>query len=202
MPNKTPAALGFRMPAEWEPHHATWIAWPHNKGDWPGKFASIPWIYAEIVRHLHRGERVGILIQQRAEEIRVGRLLQRAGIDLSQIDFLVCPTDRVWTRDYGPFFIKRETSGGTELAATNWKCEPQRPEWPLYLDYMDLQLRELLTRYGAAFVSVTEQFDSGTPMGRVMMTIIAALAESVPNAVCNGEIPIRFSRRPKMLADP
>ena len=111
----------FRIPAEWEPHHATWIAWPHNKEDWPGKFTSIPWVYAEIVRHLHRGERVGILIQDRIAERRVGRLLQRAGVELSQIDFVVCPTDRVWTRDYGPLFIKRETSEGAELAATNWR---------------------------------------------------------------------------------
>jgi agmatine deiminase len=111
----------FRMPAEWEPHHATWIAWPHNKEDWPGKFTSIPWVYVEIVRHLHHGERVGILIQDPIAERRVGRLLQRAGVDLSQIDFVVCPTDRVWTRDYGPIFIKRKTSEGVELAATNWR---------------------------------------------------------------------------------
>jgi agmatine deiminase len=113
--------LDFRLPAEWEPHHATWIAWPHNKEDWPGKFTSIPWVYAEIVRHLHRGERVGILIQDRIQEHRVGRLLQKVGIELRQVDFLVCPTDRVWTRDFGPLFIKRETSGRAELAATNWK---------------------------------------------------------------------------------
>jgi agmatine deiminase len=113
--------LDFRLPAEWEPHHATWIAWPHNKEDWPGKFTSIPWVYAEIVRHLHRGERVRILIQDRILERRVGRLLQKVGVELRQVDFLVCPTDRVWTRDYGPLFIKRETSGGAELAATNWK---------------------------------------------------------------------------------
>ena len=52
----TPAQLGYRMPAEWEPHEATWIAWPHNRDDWPGKFAPIPWVYTEIVRHLSRVE--------------------------------------------------------------------------------------------------------------------------------------------------
>ena len=50
------------MPAEWEPHQATWIAWPHNRSDWPGKFATIPWVYAEIVRNLARVERVNILV--------------------------------------------------------------------------------------------------------------------------------------------
>ena len=59
----TPRALGFRMPAEWEPHEATWIAWPHNRDDWPGRFAPIPWVYAEIVRKLARVERVRILIE-------------------------------------------------------------------------------------------------------------------------------------------
>ena len=55
--------LGFRMPAEWEPHSATWLAWPHNKTDWPGKFAPIPWVYAQIVRHLSRHERVYLIVQ-------------------------------------------------------------------------------------------------------------------------------------------
>jgi len=59
---QTPASRGYRMPAEWEPHEATWIAWPHNRSDWPGKFAPIPWTYAEIVRNLARVERVNILV--------------------------------------------------------------------------------------------------------------------------------------------
>src|SRR5574341_1207024 len=71
----------YRMPAEWEPHRATWIAWPHNRNDWPGKFAPIPWVYVEIVRHLHRSERVRILAIERQ---RPSRLLARAGVDLSQ----------------------------------------------------------------------------------------------------------------------
>ncbi|MFN8008857.1 MAG: agmatine deiminase family protein [Terriglobia bacterium] len=119
------------MPAEWEPHRATWIAWPHNARDWPGKFSPIPWVYAEIVRHLHHGERVGILIREPAEERRVGRILVSVGVDLNQIDFLVCPTDRVWTRDYGPLFVKRESDNGGEVAATNWKFNgwAKYPNW-------------------------------------------------------------------------
>src|SRR6266436_2670823 len=61
---------GFRMPAEWEPHEATWIVWPHNQDDWPGKFATIPWVYAEIVRHLHQSEKVRILVNSPAGERR------------------------------------------------------------------------------------------------------------------------------------
>ena len=104
----------YRMPAEWEPHRATWIAWPHNREDWPGKFAPIPWIYVEIVRHLHRSERVCIITTDPA---RPRRLLARAGVDLSQVDFYPFPTDRVWTRDYGPMFALR----GRRLVIHNWR---------------------------------------------------------------------------------
>ena len=79
---KSPA--GFRMPAEWEPHAATWIAWPHKAGDWPGKLAPIPWVYAEIVRLLHRTERVNILVRDAAKESVARRVLTKAGIDLDR----------------------------------------------------------------------------------------------------------------------
>ncbi len=121
MPRAHPPPSGFRMPAEWEPHHATWIAWPHNREDWPGKFSPIPWVYAEIVRHLHHGERVCILVQGDRLRSRAQNLLERAGVDLNQIDFFPFPTDRVWSRDFGPIFIKRERAGRSELAITNWK---------------------------------------------------------------------------------
>ena len=102
-----PAVLGFRMPAEWEPHHATWIAWPHNAGDWPGKFATIPWVYGEIVRHLAPGELVRILVNSSAHERRARRVLARAGVDARRVEFLPFPTDRGWTRDFGPLFVRR-----------------------------------------------------------------------------------------------
>ncbi len=95
------------MPAEWEPHEATWLAWPHERTDWPGKFAPIPWVYADIVRHLARVERVRILVQDRAEERAARRILQKSGADLSAVDFFVVPTNRGWTRDFGPIFIKK-----------------------------------------------------------------------------------------------
>src|ERR1035438_2318260 len=78
--SQTPAALGYRMPAEWEPHEATWIAWPHNRTDWPGRFEPIPWVYAEIVRHLVRVERVNILVEDEAAEAKVRELLIRAHV--------------------------------------------------------------------------------------------------------------------------
>src|SRR5437660_4362419 len=100
-----PARLGWFMPAEWEPHEATWLAWPHHRADWPGKFATIPWVYADIVRHLHTGEKVHILVDGAAEEKRARNVLEKVGIDLSQARFFHLPTDRVWVRDYGPLFL-------------------------------------------------------------------------------------------------
>src|SRR5258708_3763155 len=94
--------LGWRMPAEWEPHTATWIAWPHHRADWPGKFAAIPWVYTEIVRHLHVSEPVWILVDDLPAERRARKSLSRAAVDFERIHFLHCATDRVWTRDYGP----------------------------------------------------------------------------------------------------
>src|ERR1700749_3293943 len=75
----SPRRAGFRMPAEWEPHEATWLAWPHNRDDWPGRFAPIPWVYAEIVRKLSRVERVRILVDSRERERQAQRILRTAG---------------------------------------------------------------------------------------------------------------------------
>jgi agmatine deiminase len=114
----TPAALGFRMPAEWEPHTATWIAWPHEARDWPGKIAAIAWVYGEVVRHLSGGERVRILVGDAAIEKRARALLRRVGVDLDAVDFVRAPTDRSWTRDYCPLFVANR---GGEVAITNWR---------------------------------------------------------------------------------
>jgi agmatine deiminase len=117
-PDPPPAALGFRMPAEWEPHAATWIAWPHEERDWPGKLAPIDWVYGEFVRHVAVGERVRILAHDAAVEKRARALLKRVGVDKKQVEFLRAPTDRSWTRDYCPLFV---TNRGGEVAATNWR---------------------------------------------------------------------------------
>ena len=90
------------MPAEWEPHEATWIGWPHNLADWPGKFAPIPWVYGEIVRQIVSGEIVRILVNSKAHEERARRILKRIGVDLRRVEFFRIPTDRGWTRDFGP----------------------------------------------------------------------------------------------------
>ena len=124
---KTPAALGYRMPAEWEPHAATWLAWPHERRDWPGKLATIPWVYAEVVRHLVPGERVRILVRDARTERAARRVLERAGVNPTHVDFYRVPTDRSWTRDFCPLFVRRDG----EVALTNWKFNgwAKYPNW-------------------------------------------------------------------------
>lgn len=106
------------MPAEWEPHTATWIAWPHNREDWPGKFEPIPWVYAEIVRYLASVEQVHIVVQNATLEARAKRVLKLANVTTRNVAFHRWPTDRVWTRDSGPIFVRDVESG--ERAALNW----------------------------------------------------------------------------------
>ena len=124
----TPRSLGYRMPAEWEPHQATWLAWPHNPEDWPGKFHSIPWLYVEIVRLLAAHERVHLIVENAASERRVTGMLERAGANLGQVNFYRWPTDRGWTRDSGPIFV-RNAEGSVGL--TNWKFNA----WAKYFDW-------------------------------------------------------------------
>jgi len=125
---RTPRALGFRMPAEWEPHEATWIAWPHNRDDWPGRFAPIPWVYGEIVRKLARAERVRILVQDKDLEQSARRILKKVGTAMEAVEFFTVTTDRVWTRDYGPVFVRNRK--GT-VAITNWEFNA----WAKYSDW-------------------------------------------------------------------
>ncbi len=102
-----PAGPGYAMPAEWEPHAATWLAWPHHQADWPGKLEAIRWVYGEMARQIAPGETVFILVRHPAEQKLAASHLQRAGCDLKKIEFVVYPTNRGWIRDTGPIFVKR-----------------------------------------------------------------------------------------------
>ena len=103
---KTPGEWGFRMPAEWERHEATWLGWPHELTDWPGKFAPIPWAFAEMVRLLSQVERVFLLVEDGAAEKRARGILKKAGAKLESVEFFRVPTDRGWMRDSGPICVK------------------------------------------------------------------------------------------------
>ena len=133
-PVATPRNLGYRMPAEWERHEATWLAWPHNPEDWPGKFQAIPWVYAEIVRLLSARERVHILVDDAKAEVRARGILERAGAHLERVGFHQWPTDRVWTRDSGPIFVR---NGEGQVGVTNWRFNA----WAKYSDWhLDAQV--------------------------------------------------------------
>jgi agmatine deiminase len=146
MPTRAPASslqlkkTRYRMPAEWEPHAATWLAWPHYKLDWPGKFEPIPWVYAEIIRHLSRNERVELIVKDGTAEKDARQILKRAHALNENVRFHRWPTNRVWTRDSGCAFVVPHSparagrpvpppsdSGGTgapartPLAAIKWR---------------------------------------------------------------------------------
>ncbi len=113
---QTPAELGFSMPAEWDRHEATWLGWPHNETDWPDKIDTIRWVYGEMVRKISAGELVRILVRNKAEEKLAKSYLQRAACDLKRVQFVVHPTNRGWTRDSGPIFVRRQRAAGVPPA--------------------------------------------------------------------------------------
>ncbi|MEP6770029.1 MAG: agmatine deiminase family protein [Acidobacteriota bacterium] len=118
------------MPAEWEPHEATWIGWPHNASDWPGRFGPIPWAYAEISRWILAGEPLRILVDSAAHERRARRVLRRSGLDTPAVEFFRVPTDRGWTRDSGPAFVVRD-SPRREVAIRRFRFNG----WAKYQDW-------------------------------------------------------------------
>lgn len=131
------------MPAEWEPHQATWLAWPRNRTDWPGKFQTIPWIYAEIVRLLAAHELVHLIVHDEKAQGRVAGILLRAGVGLDRVSFHAWPTDRGWTRDSGPIFVH---GADGRLAVTNWRFNAwaKYPDWRLD-DQIPGRVAELLS---------------------------------------------------------
>ena len=116
-----PSRHGFRMPAEWEPHQATWFVWPHARADWDVKTAAVEWCYADMVRHLIRGERVAIVYHDESVRRRAERRLRRTSVDPDGVDAHVIPTDRSWIRDCGPIFVVRGEDDQRRVATTDWR---------------------------------------------------------------------------------
>jgi agmatine deiminase len=139
-----PADLGYRMPAEWEPHHATWLGWPHEVTDWPGKFATIPWAFAEIVRLLAAVERVYLLVENRAAQTRVRSILKKSGVNLDAIDFFPVPTDRGWMRDSGPICVRNDegATGFNHFAFNGWAKYSNHKKDALVVAKVNRQLKQ------------------------------------------------------------
>jgi agmatine deiminase len=130
-PLRTPQTLGFSMPAEWEDHEATWLAWPHNPTDWPDKLDIIRWVYGEIVRKIAPGEIVRMVVDSRKDQMLARAYLKRAGADTGRVEFVVHPTNRGWTRDSGPIFVRRRSAKKTETAIVHFHFNAwaKYPDW-------------------------------------------------------------------------
>jgi agmatine deiminase len=141
-----PAASPYRMPAEWEPHAATWLAWPHYRNDWPGKFEPIPWVYAEIIRQLAKHERIELIVKDAAAEKQAKKVLDRANALSKNVRFHRWPTDRVWTRDSGCTFVtiqaeakapvRAASTSSASLGAVQWRFNA----WAKYSNWKKDQL--------------------------------------------------------------
>jgi agmatine deiminase len=125
----TPASLGFRMPAEWEPQEAVWLSWPHKRTTWPGHFRPIPGVFAKVVANLSRFEKVRINCA-RPLQPRAMRLCRNAGADMANVRFYDHPTNDVWCRDHGPIFVKNDRTG--EVALTDWAFNSWGDKYPPY----------------------------------------------------------------------
>jgi agmatine deiminase len=119
------------MPAEWEPHEATWLCWPQNRNDWPGKMGVITWVYGEIVRKLTASEKVRIIVGSVKVERQARRVLHVARASLAQVEFFLWPTDRSWLRDSGPIFVRRQERRKTALAIVDFHFNgwARYPNW-------------------------------------------------------------------------
>jgi agmatine deiminase len=115
------------MPAEWEPHAAVWLSWPHRRKTWPRAFAPIPAKFAEIAATISRFETVRLNIAKSLQP-RAKTLLNRARADFSRIELFDHPTDDAWCRDHGPIFVKHRETG--EIAITDWKFNAWGGKYP------------------------------------------------------------------------
>jgi agmatine deiminase len=139
MSNVKPQTSKFRLPAEWEYHEATWVGWPNNKQDWPGKFQPIPWVYGEIVRYISRGEKVKIIVQSLEHQKSAERVLKIVDANLNNVEFYKLETDRNWLRDAGPQFVKNEKN---ETVLINFKFNA----WAKYDNYkLDAKIPKMIS---------------------------------------------------------
>lgn len=128
--NNTPRRLGYRMPAEWGRHEATWLSWPHKEESWPSAFESIPSVFVEIARHLAESELVRINVADEDFASRVRKLLAEGGVNLDAVRFHLIPTNDAWVRDHGPIYVLRETAGQCERAIIDWNYNAWGNKYP------------------------------------------------------------------------
>ena len=131
--SSTDTSTRHLMPAEWTRHRATWIAWPHNRTDWPGKLEPVRWWYVELVRHLAAVEQVAICFRSSAEARQAMARLEKAGITRDRIEPHFVQTNRCWVRDSGGTFVlsRGPTGGRPSLTLLDWRFNA----WARYDDW-------------------------------------------------------------------
>ena len=142
-------AVRYRLPAEWEPHSATWLVWPQNASDWPGKFSGIKRVYREIASHLSESEKVKVIVDPGGTQKRAEGFLREESTDLASVEFYECPTDRSWIRDSGPFFVRNDSG---ELSVLDFGFNG----WARYTDWENDDMVP-------GFMAGTLRFDSESP---------------------------------------
>lgn len=120
---------GFTHAAEWDRHEATWLGWPVNASDWPGKPGPIRWVYGEIIRKLAEGEIVRVIVPDAARERAATTLLRKVGANLSNVEFFRFPTDRGWARDSGPMFVVNRDKGQAAILNFRFTAWARYPNW-------------------------------------------------------------------------
>jgi agmatine deiminase len=128
-PEATPREQGYRMPAEWEPHQATWVSWPHKEASWPGKIETIKPVFARMVADISRSETVHVNVNDDRMEAEARRLLTELG-PLGEVVFHRLPTNDAWCRDHGAIFVKRDQAPA--LCALDWKYNAWGDKYPPY----------------------------------------------------------------------
>lgn len=136
------------MPAEWEPHEAVWLGWPHNPADWPGKIAAIHFVYAEIIRRIVNSEKARIIVNNAAHESKARSILTKANVRLAAVEFYHIPSNRGWTRDTGPIFVRTACVSGrptfeSEVVVAGFKFNG----WANYADHeLDTKIARTLAK--------------------------------------------------------
>jgi agmatine deiminase len=127
MSSQTPAALGYRMPAEWEPHAASWLSWPRREGiSFPDSFDRVMPALRAMVEALVESEQVCINICNDPHEAEAREVLR--GLPVEQISFHLVPTNEPWCRDHGPIFLTRATD--PKLAVVDWNYNAWGNKYP------------------------------------------------------------------------
>lgn len=127
---KTPSELGYRMPAEWTRHEATWLAFPHHRTDFPGKLSAVVHTFSEMARVLSQGEKVRLLVRDASEQKRAHEIFFAAGVKMDQVEFVKLDTNRSWLRDSMPIWVKKKGARG-ETCAVKFRFNG----WARYRDH-------------------------------------------------------------------